>query len=140
MLDNIVCFFTQPYEGGGGGKAVPLPTGSKCVLCVSVHLKSHTGNRFLVLPLPPSSGPYSARQYCKMIFLSHSSTHICFCYSEFKGSVSRILRWVLLYINRRLSLRPIIASHKIVSLLKGQVAIYKKQAGPPLYCDMVSSR
>ena len=37
---------------------------------------------------------------------------------SFKGSVSRILRWILLYINRKLSLRPIIG-HKILSLLKG---------------------
>ena len=34
-----------------------------------------------------------------------------------KGSVSRGLRWVLLYINGKLSLRPIIASKKILSLL-----------------------
>ena len=33
-----------------------------------------------------------------------------------KGSVSRVLRWVLLYINRKLSLRTIIASHNILSL------------------------
>ena len=36
-----------------------------------------------------------------------------------KGSVSRDLRWVLLYINGKLSLSPIIASQKILSLLKG---------------------
>ena len=43
-----------------------------------------------------------------------------------KGSVSRILRWVLLYINRKLSVRPIIALNKILILLKGQFTIYKK--------------
>jgi len=59
---------------------------------------------------------------------------------SFKGSVSQILRWVLLYINRKLSLRPIIALLKILSLLKGQFPNYKKQSGEPLYCDMVSSR
>ena len=57
-----------------------------------------------------------------------------------KGSVSRDLRWVFLYINRKLSLRPIIAWHKILSLLKGQFTIYIKQADAPLYFDMVSSR
>jgi len=36
-----------------------------------------------------------------------------------KGSDSRILRWGLLYFNHKLSLRPIIASHKILSLFKG---------------------
>ena len=49
----------------------------------------------------------------------------------FKGSVSRILRWVLLNINRKLSLRPIIALNKILSLLKGHFIIYKRQAGAP---------
>ena len=58
----------------------------------------------------------------------------------FKGSVSRMLRWVLFYVNQKLSLRPIIASHKILILVKGQFTIYTKQAGAPLYCDMVSSR
>ena len=57
-----------------------------------------------------------------------------------KGSVSRVLRWVLLYINQKLFSRPIIALHKILILLKGQFTIYKKQAGAPLYSDMVSSR
>ena len=54
-----------------------------------------------------------------------------------KGSVSRDFRWVLLYINGKLSLRPIIASHKILSLLKGKFTIYMKQAGAPLYYDIV---
>ena len=60
--------------------------------------------------------------------------------SIFKGSVSRDLRWVLLYINRNLSLRPIIGSQKILSLLKGYFTIYIKQAGAPLFYDMVLSR
>ena len=33
---------------------------------------------------------------------------------QIKGSVSQDLRWVLLYINGKLSLRPIIASHNIL--------------------------
>ena len=37
--------------------------------------------------------------------------------TDFKGSVSRDLRWVLLYINGKLSLRPFISSQKILSLL-----------------------
>ena len=45
--------------------------------------------------------PYSSRQFL------------------FKGSVPWDLRWVLLYIIPKLSLRPIIALHKILSLLKG---------------------
>ena len=57
-----------------------------------------------------------------------------------KGSVSRVLRWVLLYINGKLFSRPIIALHKILTLLKGQFTIYKKQAGAPLFSDMVLSR
>ena len=52
---------------------------------------------------------------------------------QVKGSVSRVLRWVLQYINRMLSLWPIIAWHKILSLSKGQFTIYIKQAGAPLY-------
>ena len=39
--------------------------------------------------------------------------------AEAKGSVSRILRWVLLYISQKLSLRPFSASHKIFNSLKG---------------------
>ena len=57
-----------------------------------------------------------------------------------KGSVSRVLRWVLLYIIQKLFSRPIIASHKILTLLKGQFTIIKKQAGATLYYDMVLSR
>ena len=58
----------------------------------------------------------------------------------FKGSVSRVLRWVLLYIIQKLFSRPIIASHKILTFLKGQFTIYIKQAGAALYYDMDSSR
>ena len=36
-----------------------------------------------------------------------------------KGIVLQDLQWVLLYINRKLSLRPIITLHKIFKLLKG---------------------
>ena len=57
-----------------------------------------------------------------------------------KGSVSRVLRWVLLYIIQKLFSRPIIASHKILTFWKGQFTINKKQAGTPLYYDMVLSR
>ena len=57
----------------------------------------------------------------------------------FKGSVSRVLRWVLLYIDQKLFSRPIIAAHNIFTFLKGQFTINKKQAGAPLYYDMVLS-
>ena len=36
-----------------------------------------------------------------------------------KGSFSQILRWELLYINRKLFSRPIIASHKMFKFIKG---------------------
>ena len=39
-----------------------------------------------------------------------------------------------------LPLRPIIASHKILTFLKGQFTINKKHAGATLYYDMVLSR
>ena len=54
-----------------------------------------------------------------------------------KGSVSRVLRWVLLYINQKLFSRPIIAFHKILTFLKGQFTINKKQVGAPLYYDNI---
>ena len=47
---------------------------------------------------------------------------------------------MLLYIIQQLFSRPIIASHKILTFLKGQFTIYKKQAGTPLFRDMVLSR
>jgi len=62
------------------------------------------------------------------------------CYCLFKWSVSRVLRWVLLYINQKLFSRPIIASHKILTFLNGQFTINKKQAGATLYYDMVLSK
>jgi len=43
-----------------------------------------------------------------------------------KGTVSQELRHRLLYIIRKLFSRPIVASHKIYILLKGQFAINKK--------------
>ena len=55
-------------------------------------------------------------------------------------SISRVLRWILLCINQKLFSRPIIASHKILTFLKGQFTINKKQAGTTLYYDMVLSR
>ena len=44
----------------------------------------------------------------------------------FKGTVSQELRPMLLYIIQKLFSRPIIASHKVYILLKGQSAINKK--------------
>ena len=49
----------------------------------------------------------------------HISTQLWNLNIPVKGSVSRDLRWVLLYINGKLSVRPIIVSQKILSLLKG---------------------
>ena len=49
------------------------------------------------------------------------------CPLTFKGSVSRILRWVLLYINQKLFSSSIVAHHKILILLKGYFAIYKNK-------------
>ena len=67
-------------------------------------------------------------------------TYEYFYFRTFKGSVSRVLRWVLLYIIQKLFSRPIIASHKILTFLKGQFTINKKQTGATLYYDMVLSR
>jgi hypothetical protein len=47
--------------------------------------------------------------------------------SNVKGTVSQELRHRLLYIIRKLFSRPIVASHKILILLKGQLAMYIKQ-------------
>jgi len=44
-----------------------------------------------------------------------------------KGTVSRELRHRLLYIIQKLFSRPIVASLKILILLKGQFAMYIKQ-------------
>ena len=52
-----------------------------------------------------------------------------------KGSVSRVLRWVLLYIIRKLFSRPIIASHKILTFLKGRFTINKNWQAHP--CTMI---
>ena len=61
-------------------------------------------------------------------------------WNRFTGTVSRELSHRLLYIIWKLFSRPIITSHKVLTLLKGQFTIYKKQAGAPLYSDMVLSR
>ena len=45
----------------------------------------------------------------------------------FKGTVSRDLRWVLLYINRKLFSRAIVAHHTILILLKGHCTINNLQ-------------
>ena len=46
----------------------------------------------------------------------------------FKGTVSRDFHWVLLYINRKLFSRAIVAHHKILILLKGHFTIYKRRS------------
>ena len=71
--------------------------------------------------------------YMKDLLRKGSCTRRLFClraplpmYSLFKGTVSRELRLMLLYIIQKLFSRPIVASHKIYILLKGQSAINKK--------------
>ena len=81
--------------------------------------------------------PIESRNWQKIIV--HVVAHTI-CNLTFKGNVSRVLRWVLLYINQKLFARPIIASHNILTFLKGQFTINKKQAGAPLYYDMVLYR
>ncbi len=54
-----------------------------------------------------------------MVWLLQKKTLKVTTFKKLKGSVSRVLRWVLLYINQKLSLRPFIASHKIFDSLKG---------------------
>ena len=50
-----------------------------------------------------------------------------------KGTVSRDGRWGLLYINRKLFLRRIVADDKILIFLKGHFTIYIKQL-----CDSIA--
>ena len=45
-----------------------------------------------------------------------------------KGTVSRELRWVLLYINRKLFSRAVVGRRKIVILLKGHLTFYKRRS------------
>ena len=91
--------------------------------------------KILLLRIDKSVSPMEENLY------SHTPICLLLLYVQtVKGSVSQILRWVLLYINRKLSFRPIIASNKIVKLLKGQFTIYIKQAGAALFYDMDSSR
>jgi len=47
--------------------------------------------------------------------------------NNIKGTVSRKLRHRLLYIIQKLFSRPVVASLKILILLKGQFAMYIKQ-------------
>ena len=47
---------------------------------------------------------------------------------SFKGTVSRDLRWVLLYINWKLFSRAIVAHHKMLILLKGHFTLYKRRS------------
>jgi len=54
-----------------------------------------------------------------------------------KRTVSRDLRWVLLYINRKLFSRAIVAHRKILILLKGHFTIYKED---PASEQLVNSR
>ena len=57
---------------------------------------------------------------CVLLIQSERNTTDSHFPSMFKGSVSRVLRWVLLYIIQKLFSRPSIASHKILTFLKGQ--------------------
>ena len=52
--------------------------------------------------------------------------NILLFWASIKGTVSRELRPMLLYIIQKLFSRPIVALHKIYILLKGQSAINKK--------------
>ena len=69
-----------------------------------------------------------------------------FCYSHLfplKGTVSRDLRWVLLYFNRKLFSRAIVGHHKILILLKGHLTINKKiqhMNGPTILDGLHNSR
>ena len=55
-------------------------------------------------------------------------TILRYSYSPIKGTVSWELRWVLLYINRKLFSRAIVAHHKIFILLNGYFSIYKRKS------------
>jgi len=93
-------------------------------------------------PASQKTGLQSRWEVTAGFCIKYEFDHIYFFFL-LKGSVSRILRCVLLYINWKLSLRTIIDLHKILGLLQGQFTIYvrvQKQAGTPLYSDIVSSR
>ena len=89
-------------------------------------------HRYWMLSLGHNKRNAGQTQWKQRLKISHDS--------PFKGSVSRGLSWVLLYINQKLFSRPIIALHNILTFLKGQFTINKKQTGAALYYDMDSSR
>jgi len=73
--------------------------------------------------------------HCVTTHLSSPTHRIMYCtvHVLLKGSVSPILRWVLLYIIRKVYSRSILDSHKILSLIKGSVHNLQK-TGP---CTMI---
>ena len=64
------------------------------------------------------------------IYDVHCTYVYCTCvyWTCLKGTVSRELRWVLLYINRKLFSRAIVGRHKILILLKGHFTINKRRS------------
>ena len=117
---------------------VQLPT----LYCYSflLHYKYSTyRTRYLrTLKLCLASPVYLPRHYVNYIrchFIIPTVVYLCFYHRitryrivllQFKGTVSRELRPMLLYIIGKLFSRPIVASLKIFILLKGQFAMYIK--------------
>ena len=73
---------------------------------------------------------FSTCRSCHQVFFSFfilvTMTKKCYEIFKLKGTVSRKLRPMLLYIIQKLFSRPIIAGHKILILLKGHFTIIKK--------------
>ena len=107
----------------------------KCILC------EHLYRTVLFHSIKNYSNVHQCAHYVIFITYLQASYFMAGDYAVgLKGSVSRVLRRVLLYIIQKLFSRPIIASHKILTFSKGQFTIYIKQAGATLYYDMVLSR
>ena len=118
-------------RGGAGGNKMELYVGP--VLGPVHELGVHP--RQTLHTVPPQvniqilNGVFPQR-YSSMRFFAMVFFFIMFARgldSDVKGTVSRELRHRLLYIIQKLFLRPIVASLKILILLKGQFSMYIKQ-------------
>ena len=75
--------------------------------------------KIMKVPVPPMQYMYTLMYKKEQGFWQYFKH-----FKVFKGTVSRELRPLLLYIIRKLFSRPIVASLKIFILLKGQFAMY----------------
>jgi len=63
----------------------------------------------------PPTNPLKFYRTCIYFHSPWALLQTCF---DLKGTVSKKLRWVLLYINQNINPRPLIAHHKILTLVK----------------------